>query len=336
MPKFLLAGGLDENAPKTDPSRGFVHALATEVIRQGHTLLGGCQTELDALAATAAQQEVAALGKEPEDCIISYVGAEAKPVHDIGSVRKSQLPRWDLIGAKLVFPEPVAQADAVIIVGGWEGSRRAANWARLAGRPILAVATFGLAAADIYQSELDDFKTRYGSRIRKDDYEILNTVLKDESPEKLRAFAERVVALAERIITPRQVFVIMSFSKDPSLEDAYDTFKSACEAFKFQAFKVDEHIDPTQKRIVPEIVDCIGQAAFVIADVSEPKANVYYELGWAQALGKPVIVTAKEGTPLPFDIFDVPTIYWNSQKSLREALRAKIQGIAQKSGRQKG
>jgi nucleoside 2-deoxyribosyltransferase len=61
---------------------------------------------------------------------------------------------------------------------------------------------------------------------------------------------------------------------------------------------------------------------------------VYYELGWAQALGKPVIVTAKEGTVLPFDIFDVPAIFGDSQKSLRDALKAKIQNIAQKSGRQ--
>lgn len=333
MAKILFAGGFDEKADASDPMRVFVREAAAEIVRQGHTLLGGCQTPLDAEAASAARDVLTELHKMPDDFIVSYVGKDSTPVHDIGSVRKSQLPRWDLIGPKLVFPEPVAQADAVIIVGGWEGTRRAANWARLANKPILAVATFGLAAADIYLSELDDFKSRYGSRIKKDQYETLNAVLKDGSPEKLRSYAERLVSLAELIITPRQVFVIMSFSKDPALEDVYDTFKTACDAFRFQAFKVDEHIDPAQKRIVPEIVDSIEQSAFVIADVSEPKPNVYYELGWAQALGKPVIVTAKEGTALPFDIFDVPTIMWANQKSLRDALKAKIQKIAERAGR---
>jgi hypothetical protein len=236
------------------------------------------------------------------------------------------------MGTKLVFPEPVEQADAVIILGGWEGSRRAANWARLAHKPILAVATFGLAAMEIYAGELDDFKGRYGGRIRRDEYELLNTVVGGAEPAKLKNYAERVVSLAERIITPRQVFVIMSFSKDPALEDVYDTIKVACDAFGFKADKVDEHIDPTQKRIVPGIIEAIEQAAFIVADVSEPKTNVYYELGWAQALGKPVIVTAKEGTPLPFDIHDVPTTYWSNQKSLRDGLRAKIQKTSDKSG----
>jgi hypothetical protein len=333
MSKILLAGGFEEAAPSETPMREFVRALSAEIIRQGHSLLGGCQTPLDEEAAKAAEAAAVAAGRPAEECIISYVGKDATAVHSIGSVRMSQLPRWDLIGPKLVFPEPVAQADAVIIVGGWEGSRRAANWARLAGKPILAVAAFGLAAADIYVSELDDFKARYSARIRKDEYELLNTVIKDTASEKLKGFAQRILSLAERIITPRQVFVIMSFSKDPTLEDVYDTFKVACESYKFTAFKVDEHIDPTQKRIVPEIIEAIQQAAFVIADVSEPKPNVYYELGWAQAIGKPVIVSAKEGTPLPFDIYDVPTIYWNNQKSLRDTLKARIQKIAAKSGR---
>lgn len=71
----------------------------------------------------------------------------------------------------------------------------------------------------------------------------------------------------------------------------------------------------------------------MIADVREPKPNVYSEPGWAQALDKPAVVTAKEGTPLPFDIFVVPTVYWNNQKSLRAALKAKIQKIAETSER---
>jgi hypothetical protein len=32
---------------------------------------------------------------------------------------------------------------------------------------------------------------------------------------------------------------------------------------------------------VPEIVEAIQKAAFIIADVSEPKPDVYYEIGGA-------------------------------------------------------
>ncbi len=333
MASILVAGGYPDSISPEDPIRIFARALATQVIRQGHRLLGGCQTELDAEVASAAKKAAEAAGKSVADCVVSYVGKETKPIHSIGSVRRSELLRWDLIGTRLTFPEPIAQADAIILIGGWEGTRRAANWARLAERPILPIATFGLGAAEIYQTELDQFKPRYGSRIKRSDYELLNSVFSDYRDETMSAFAERVVSLAERIISPRQVFVIMSFADDPALEDAYDTFKSACEAKQFKAFRVDEHIDPSSQRIVPEILEAIEQSAFVVADVSEPKPNVYYELGWAQALGKPVIVTAREGTSLPFDIHDVPTLYWKNQKTLRELLKSKIEKIAQKAGR---
>ena len=35
-------------------------------------------------------------------------------------------------------------------------------------------------------------------------------------------------------------------------------------------------------------------------------------------------MTAKEGTELPFDINDIPTQYWRSQRELSEKLRNRI------------
>lgn len=332
MVKVLVVGGFAEGLAGEAPIRQFVRALAGEVVRQGHVLLGGCQTELDRELAEAAAAIAPTAGKLIDDCLISYVGRNNQPAHGLGSVRQSQLPRWDLLGPRLVYPEPVAQADAVILIGGWDGTHRAANWSRIAGKPLLPVAAFGQAAAEIYAGELEEFRSRYGARIRKDEYEVLNTVIRTGDNGQIATLAQRIVSLTERILTPRQVFVIMSFAKDDDLEDAYETFKRTCEEFKFDAFKIDEHVDES-KRILPEIIETIRQAAFIIADISDPRPNVYYELGYAQALGKSVIVTAKEGTQLPFDVHDVPTILWRNQKSLRDALRAKIAKIAARSGR---
>ncbi len=122
--------------------------------------------------------------------------------------------------------------------------------------------------------------------------------------------------------------------KKGHLKDAYNTFVRVCEApaYKFKAFKIDQHFDRTQ-RIVPGIINAIRRCAFIIADVSEPRPNVYYDLGYAQALGKEIIVTAMEGTSLPFDIYDVPTLYWDSQDALETKLRGEITRIAEKYGR---
>jgi nucleoside 2-deoxyribosyltransferase len=58
------------------------------------------------------------------------------------------------------------------------------------------------------------------------------------------------------------------------------------------------------------------RAAFIIADLTEPRSNVYYELGYAHRLGKGILTTAQEGTPLLFDVFDIPTHFWDSQEML--------------------
>lgn len=222
------------------------------------------------------------------------------------------------------FPEPIREADAVVIVGGWSGTQYAATWARLANKPIVPVATFGHAAAEIFSDELQNFDRRYANRIALDDYEILNRVMPLPTTETwIEHFAKDVVSLTEKLISSRDVFIIMSFAERAHLVDAYDTFCTVCKANDFSGFRVDDHVDNNQ-RIVPTVLESIRRAAFIIADVSEPRPNVYYELGFAQALGKGVITTAFQGTQLPFDIFDVPTLYWSNQRTLREELDKRI------------
>ena len=55
-----------------------------------------------------------------------------------------------------------------------------------------------------------------------------------------------------------------------------------------------------------------------------PSLNVYYELGFAEALDKDVIVVAKKDVKLPFDTNDIPTIFFEDQTRLEEALRLRI------------
>jgi nucleoside 2-deoxyribosyltransferase len=143
--------------------------------------------------------------------------------------------------------------------------------------------------------------------------------------------ASKIVALAERLASSNTVCVVMSYSGRADLEDAYESFQAVCDGFKYKCERVDN--TNTVDRIVPRIHEKIEQAAFVIVDVSELRTNVFYELGFAQGLRKPIIITAKVGTELPFDVKDLPTIFWEGQKKLKEDLRAKIVLIAETQGR---
>ena len=64
--------------------------------------------------------------------------------------------------------------------------------------------------------------------------------------------------------------------------------------YKPQIIKDKEH----NNYIMPEIFYEIKNSRFVVVDVTKPNYGVYYEAGFAQALGKEVIVCCRK------DVFD--------------------------------
>jgi hypothetical protein len=336
MAKILVAGGLhqEENNQQRDEARAFfADALGREIVARQHVLLGGNSSGLDAKVAAGAKAQALQQNLDPRKFIRSWVTETIKPAHSIGEVTRSRMGDWGRVPKGFSFPEPIQQADAVIIVGGRDGTHYAASWARLANKPLVPVAAFGQAAAEIFNDEMSVFDRRYAARLSLDEYQILDRILADWLPETVKAFASDVVTLAERLITPTEVFLVMSFAEKANLIDAYNTFRRVCKENNFSAFKVDHHLD-SQQRIIPAIFSSIRRAAFIIADLSESRPNVYYELGYANALGKEIITTAFKNTRLPFDVFDIPTIFWDSQDALEKKVRAEIIRIGQKFGRQ--
>ena len=65
-----------------------------------------------------------------------------------------------------------------------------------------------------------------------------------------------------------------------------------------------------------EIFVNLHRASVVIADMTGERPNCFIELGYALGRGLPVMVTAKEGTNLPFDTQPVPTRMWDPATSI--------------------
>jgi len=299
--------------------RVFAEALGREIVQRGNVLLGGCRTGLDATVAKAAAAAARDSKIDPRKCIKSWVTKSTKPAHSEGEIIRSQMTDWQTVPRGLVYPEPFQEADVTVIVGGWDGTHYAASWARLANKPIVPVATFGLAAAEIFRDELNSFDRRYSSKISLNEYQCLDRLLPDWDEKTIKAFATEVVCLAQRLVKPSEAFVVMSFAERGELKDVFKTFYRVCKNAGYEAFKVNDHVDPNQ-RLIPAIINSIRKSAFVIVDVTDPRPNVYYELGYAHALGKDVILTAKEGTKREFDVADVPTIMWDCQDTLETRL----------------
>lgn len=319
----IFVGGSLRDVPRDgDLCRQFVAALGTAIVRQGHVLLNGCRSSLDQEIATAAQEWLARNARNPKEQLIGYCLKSDKPIHSFGTVRYSALSDWQMNHSELAVPEQIALAGPTIFVAGGEGTFWSKNWAAFGRKLILGIPRFGGAGETIYNQELK--RLRETSPVVAEDYETLNSLSGD-----MADYAQEVVRLVERLVTPRNVFTIMSFKRE--YRDVLASCQEVCREFNFDAERTDE--SPSLERIVPRIETGIRKSAFVIADVSELSPNVFYEVGYAKALGKDVIVTAKKGTQLPFDVGDMPTIFWEIQEDLKEGLRKCLTGLVGKYGR---
>ena len=100
---------------------------------------------------------------------------------------------------------------------------------------------------------------------------------------------------------PGTVFVVMQFS-DPYQDLYSDVIRRVIEEsdYNLHSYHVGEVFGPGI--ILDDIVRGIIEAKIIIAEITPPNQNVFYELGYAHAFNKPTILLADKDKQLPFDI----------------------------------
>jgi hypothetical protein len=95
------------------------------------------------------------------------------------------------------------------------------------------------------------------------------------------------------------VFVLMPF--DPALDDLFQLgIKAACEAAGAYCERLDDQI--FQENMLGRIYIEIAKADIVIAEMTGRNPNVFYEVGYAHALGKRVVLMTQAASDIPFDL----------------------------------
>jgi hypothetical protein len=115
-------------------------------------------------------------------------------------------------------------------------------------------------------------------------------------PVRRRSFTEPVSSSASE-----RAFILMGMNPDdPTLTEVCNAIKAACAAFSVTGFRIDdvEH----QDRITDKILASIQETDLIVADLTGERPNVYYEVGYAHAIGKRPILFRKKGTKLHFDL----------------------------------
>jgi len=120
------------------------------------------------------------------------------------------------------------------------------------------------------------------------------------------------------------VFVIMSFS-GVDMDEVYGAIKDECRKLQLRARRVDENTG--SGFVIREITDLIERAEFIICDLTRERPNVYYELGYAHGVGNEamdILLIAKEGTVLHFDIAPLRVQFYSSTEHLRSVVSSAL------------
>jgi len=117
-------------------------------------------------------------------------------------------------------------------------------------------------------------------------------------------------------------FVLMPF--DSSFDDVYQLgVRAACEDVNVVCQRVDEQI--FQEAILERIISQIRLADLLIAEMTGRNANVFFEVGFAQALGKRIILVTRSAADIPFDLRPFPhVVYGGSIAKLKAELVRRI------------
>jgi hypothetical protein len=94
------------------------------------------------------------------------------------------------------------------------------------------------------------------------------------------------------------VFVIMPYKSQ--FDAVYVALRKVAQDLSLSIRRADERLD--SGNIMMGVWDDIFHAKVIVAECSEPNANVFYELGIVHTLGKATVMIRQTGTEAPFDI----------------------------------
>jgi hypothetical protein len=154
---------------------------------------------------------------------------------------------------------------------------------------IVSASTFSQSAyrlakqADIELLEISQLRQRVG-RTRTDGNRAVQPPTFSDSPTETHS--------------PR-VFVAIPFTKH--FDDIYlYGILSAAEKVGYSVERADD--DLVSIEVIEYVRERIRHCDLVLADTSEPNPNVFYELGYADGIRKPVVLIATKDAAVPFDV----------------------------------
>jgi nucleoside 2-deoxyribosyltransferase len=135
----------------------------------------------------------------------------------------------------------------------------------------------------------------------------------------------------ERTLNAPYIFVLMPFHAD--FRDTYELgIKAVAVSLGLRCERVDEI--EFNDIILEQIWKGIQRADIIIADMSGRNPNVFYEVGYAHALRKDVVLLTRDASDIPFDLLAHNHIVYNGRiTQLRTSLEKRLSAWVEKRNR---
>jgi len=131
-------------------------------------------------------------------------------------------------------------------------------------------------------------------------FKVLNvslTRLKNYSENSI--ICSPIFGAPSKSLVNSDVFVVMPFLKE--LKPVYDDhIRNTVQSMHLTVSRGDDSF--TAQSVMSDIWSAINSCRIVIADCTGRNPNVFYEIGMAHTLGKPVILISQNKDDIPFDI----------------------------------
>lgn len=125
----------------------------------------------------------------------------------------------------------------------------------------------------------------------EDAEDVTDDFLKQAAQEiQERGLEPKKLDLISIQIEPKKLFVASSFS--PELSQNFDAISDVCKKFSLNPVRVDKELSSSS--IIERIQNHLKEARFVIADLTEARPNVYYEIGYLDAICEARNIDASE------------------------------------------
>lgn len=112
-------------------------------------------------------------------------------------------------------------------------------------------------------------------------------------------FNDKIAEVIKKALEAKYVFVCMPFAGQ--FDDVYEFgIKKGIKDLGFKCERADEIQHSGD--IIEKVYNQIKSAHFIVADMSGQNANVFYEVGYAHALDKDVILLTQNAEDIPIDL----------------------------------